>query len=91
MRSVVDKNVVIKIEDTGIGVPETAIPKLFDRFFRVDESRSRVVGGTGLGLSIANQIVHAHGGRIEVQSVVGTGSTFRILLPIQSAPPHSLS
>ncbi len=76
-----DECVEIEIEDTGVGIPESAIPRLFDRFFRVEESRSREAGGTGLGLSIAKQIVACHGGTIGVASTVGQGTTFRISLP----------
>ncbi len=72
-----------EIEDSGIGIPEASIPKLFDRFYRVDESRSRDAGGTGLGLSIANQIVRCHGGTIGVTSAPDIGTTFRIVLPIR--------
>lgn len=74
----------IEIEDNGIGIPESAIPKLFDRFYRVDESRSRVAGGTGLGLSIVNQIVKCHRGNIEVTSILGKGTMLRIALPKRS-------
>ena len=59
---------ILESEDNGIGIPEAAIPKTFDRFYRVDESRSREAVGTGLGLSIANQIVLCHGGTIGVFS-----------------------
>ena len=75
--------VEIEIVDSGIGIPEPSIPKLFDRFYRVEESRSRAAGGTGLGLSIAKQIVSCHGGSIEVTSIVEKGSTFRIALPVK--------
>jgi two-component system, OmpR family, sensor kinase len=74
----------IEVEDHGIGIPESAIPRLFDRFYRVDESRARTEGGTGLGLSIAERIVHCHRGQILVESVLGEGSTFRIALPLPS-------
>ncbi len=76
-----DQYIEIEIQDNGIGIPEHAIPRLFDRFYRVDESRSREAGGTGLGLSIVNQIVLCHGGTISVESKVDSGSTFRIGLP----------
>ena len=76
----------VEIEDNGIGIPEAAIPKLFDRFYRVDESRSREAGGTGLGLSIANQIILCHGGTIGVTSTEGVGTVFRIVLPMQQSP-----
>jgi signal transduction histidine kinase len=73
--------VTITVSDTGSGIPKQDLPRLFERFYRGD--KARVGGGTGLGLSIANEIVRAHGGRIEVQSVQGQGSTFTIFLPAQ--------
>ncbi len=72
----------IKVEDTGIGIPEKDIPRIFERFYRVDKGRSRELGGTGLGLAIVKHIIQAHNGRIEVHSKVGQGSTFTILLPL---------
>ena len=77
------ERIEVEIEDNGIGILEAAIPKLFDRFYRVDESRSREAGGTGLGLSIANQIILCHRGTIGVSSTVGEGTIVRIALPLQ--------
>jgi signal transduction histidine kinase len=71
----------IEVVDTGIGIPAEAIPRIFDRFFRVDRARSRERGGSGLGLSIARAIVEAHGGSIICRSEEGTGSVFVISLP----------
>jgi signal transduction histidine kinase len=71
----------ISISDKGIGIPDESLVKIFDRFYRVDASRSRSLGGSGLGLPIALAIAQAHGGAIEVQSVLGAGSTFSITLP----------
>ncbi|WP_165227856.1 sensor histidine kinase [Aquisphaera insulae] len=71
----------IEVIDTGIGIPAEALPRIFDRFYRVDPSRSRRTGGTGLGLSIARALAERHGGRIEAASRPGSGSTFRLLLP----------
>jgi two-component system phosphate regulon sensor histidine kinase PhoR len=75
---------VIAVSDTGLGIPREELPRIFERFYRVDAARSREVGGTGLGLSIARHLVEIHGGRIEVQSEVGRGSTFSIFLPVDS-------
>lgn len=68
------------IQDTGIGIPEQALPHLFEKFYRVREHESKA-SGTGLGLSISKQIVHGHGGRIEVKSKVGIGTLFTVILP----------
>jgi heavy metal sensor kinase len=73
---------VAKVRDTGIGVPREEQEKIFKRFYRVDKSRSRETGGVGLGLSIAEWIVHAHQGRIEIQSDLNIGSTFTVYLPV---------
>jgi signal transduction histidine kinase len=72
----------VAIADSGIGIPAQDLPKIFDRFYRVDKSRARDQGGTGLGLAICQWIAEAHGGRIEVQSQVGRGSTFTVWLPV---------
>jgi two-component system phosphate regulon sensor histidine kinase PhoR len=70
--------VILDVKDTGIGIEEQEIPRIFERFYRVDRARSRELGGTGLGLAIVKHLVEAHGGKIEVKSVVGKGSTFSI-------------
>jgi len=77
-------NVQLQIIDSGHGILPEDIPHIFDRFYRVDKARSREEGGIGLGLSIAEWIVHKHEGKIKVESTVGQGTCFTILLPINS-------
>ena len=72
----------VAVSDTGIGIPETALPHVFERFYRVDESRNRDAGGTGLGLSIAKWIAERHHASLEAESVLGQGSVFRIRFPL---------
>ena len=72
---------LIKVSDTGHGISQEEIPRLFDRFYRVDKARSRITGGTGLGLSIANEIINLHGGKITVTSLENEGSVFSVELP----------
>lgn len=77
-----DRDAVITVADTGIGIPLADQERIFERFYRVDAARSREAGGTGLGLSIAKHIVEAHGGRLSVESVVGEGSKFSFSIPL---------
>jgi signal transduction histidine kinase len=74
-------SVIVQVSDTGIGLSQEDLPHVFDRFFRVDKSRSREQGGSGLGLAIVKKIVEDHGGTVSVESVVGEGSMFSIALP----------
>ena len=75
----------ISVADTGIGIPGREIPRIFDRFYRVDRARSRELGGSGLGLSIVQWIVQAHHGTINVASEINKGSEFSIFSPISSS------
>jgi len=81
--------VTFTVSDTGIGIPQTDQPRIFERFYRVDVARSREVGGTGLGLAIAKHLVEVHGGRIWVESEVGQGSQFHFTVPVFDAERSS--
>ena len=79
------EHAVLEVTDTGIGIPPEALPRVFERFYRVDPSRARQQGGigsTGLGLAIVKHVAQSHGGRVEVESEPGRGSTFRVTLPL---------
>ncbi len=76
---------VLEIADTGMGIPPEALPLVFERFFRVDRERSAEAGGAGLGLSIVKSICVAHGGQVDVESAVGSGSRFHVTLPLASS------
>jgi len=76
-----DQEVVLSVRDEGVGIAGTDLPRIFERFYRADRARSRELGGTGLGLSIVKHIAQLHGGRVEAESVVGQGTTIRVILP----------
>lgn len=82
--------VIFEVSDTGIGISPLQLLHIFERFYRADEARSNHTGGTGLGLAIVKRIIDMHGGIIEVESVLGVGSTFRIKLPFIAKAEHKL-
>jgi two-component system, OmpR family, phosphate regulon sensor histidine kinase PhoR len=77
------KSIEVRVADSGIGIPADELPRLFERFYRVDKARSRELGGTGLGLSIVKHLIRAQGGDVRVESQVGRGSTFIFTLPVE--------
>jgi two-component system phosphate regulon sensor histidine kinase PhoR len=78
--------IVLNVTDSGVGIARHDLPRIFERFYRVDKARSRELGGTGLGLSIVKHIVQLHGGRVEAESDPGRGTTIRIVLPVVASP-----
>jgi two-component system phosphate regulon sensor histidine kinase PhoR len=78
-----NNSIALRVSDNGPGIESQHLPRLFERFYRVDKGRSRNLGGTGLGLAIVKHIMLAHGGRVEVESQLGKGTTFRCLFPIK--------
>jgi two-component system sensor histidine kinase BaeS len=82
-------NGVLEVADTGIGISAEDLPHVFSRFWRGDKSRSRATGGAGIGLSIVQELVRAHGGHVAVQSVVGEGSVFRVVIPTSATPTNT--
>ena len=75
---------MIEVADDGPGIPPEHLPRLFERFYRVDKGRSRELGGTGLGLSIARHVVESHGGSIHVKSRLGEGTRFTLRVPAKT-------
>lgn len=89
LRSLGDE-VAVAVVDSGIGIPQKDVSRVFERFYRVDQGRSSETGGTGLGLAIVRHVVVNHGGRVEVASQEGVGSTFTLVLPAHDAPPSGV-
>lgn len=87
--STIDSKAVLEVADNGVGIPPEALPRIFDRFFRVDKARSRELGGAGLGLSIVKSICTAHHGHVEATSTPGQGSRFRVVMPLSAAPTNN--
>jgi signal transduction histidine kinase len=79
--------VVVRVADTGIGIPQRELPRIFERFYRVDRARSRETGGTGLGLSIVRHVTENHGGGVTVDSELGQGTVFEVRLPTAPVAP----
>jgi len=77
---IADGRVELSVSDTGIGIPRADLPRITERFYRVDKARSRELGGTGLGLAIVKHLVLAHGGDLAIDSEEGRGTTVRVLL-----------
>jgi signal transduction histidine kinase len=80
------EELVLAVRDNGIGIGPEDLPRIFDKFFRASQAKSSRIPGTGLGLPLARYLVESHGGRIEVESELGQGSTFRVRLPVLAAP-----
>jgi two-component system, OmpR family, phosphate regulon sensor histidine kinase PhoR len=84
---VAESRAVLQVTDTGEGIPAGELPRVFERFYRVDKARARQTGGTGLGLAIVRHVAEAHGGTVRVNSELGQGSTFTVSLPVAGPPP----
>lgn len=80
------RKAVMTVSDTGVGIPESDLPFIFERFYRGDKSRTRATGGAGIGLSIVKALVQAHGGQVSVESKVGEGTTFSVTMPLVEKP-----
>jgi two-component system phosphate regulon sensor histidine kinase PhoR len=81
-----ESRAVLQVADTGEGIPAGELPRVFERFYRVDKARARLTGGTGLGLAIVRHVAEAHGGTVRAQSELGEGSTFTVMLPLAGVP-----
>jgi len=86
-----DNNVTLWVKDEGIGIPAESLEKIFDTFYRVEDTNKRRIAGTGLGLALVKEIVHAHNGEVWVESTLGQGSTFYISLPVVGNDRHKAS
>jgi two-component system phosphate regulon sensor histidine kinase PhoR len=84
-----DRSAFLEVEDTGPGIPERDRERVFERFYRVDKGRARDEGGTGLGLALVKHATRLHGGRVDLQSQLGIGSTFRVQLPLDGPGPSA--
>jgi signal transduction histidine kinase len=82
-----EEGITAKIQDQGVGIPEDALPRIFDRYYRMETVQGHLFGGAGLGLSIAHQVIEQHNGHITVESVLGEGSTFSVFLPYTQPDP----
>jgi two-component system phosphate regulon sensor histidine kinase PhoR len=78
--------VEVAVADTGVGIPAADLPRITERFYRVDKARSRELGGTGLGLAIVKHLVMAHGGELQIESLPEQGTTVRFTLPAEPPP-----
>jgi signal transduction histidine kinase len=78
------------VQDSGVGVPTDQLDKIFQSFYQVDNSSTREFGGAGLGLAIVKSYVEGHGGKVRVQSELGQGSRFEVILPVSPPPPRSV-
>jgi two-component system phosphate regulon sensor histidine kinase PhoR len=83
------EQVILSVSDTGAGIAPEHLPRLSERFYRVDRSRSRETGGTGLGLAITKHVAQRHGGELRIESQVGKGSTFSLVLPTSRLQPQA--
>jgi two-component system, OmpR family, phosphate regulon sensor histidine kinase PhoR len=81
-----ESRALLQVADTGEGIPARELPRVFERFYRVDKARARQTGGTGLGLAIVRHVAEAHGGTVRVDSELGRGSTFTVALPVAGPP-----
>jgi two-component system, OmpR family, phosphate regulon sensor histidine kinase PhoR len=86
-----ESRAVLQVADTGEGIPASEVPRVFERFYRVDKARTRQTGGTGLGLAIVRHVAEAHGGTVRVDSELARGTTFTVTLPVAGPPPLPLA